>query len=211
MPSKLRVRYIFRPSVKAVAKLLTRLGLKNPNVATVIMLLFSVIACLVIVLVKNLLLFGIFVFCCGFFDGVDGAIARLNNRSSKKGGFFDSTMDRLSEFIIFIGLLSFCFNQALWGIIDMNIVLFIALISSEMISYTRARAETIYRGDYDIGLMARSERLIYLVITSIISFFFTLYFNIFLFVFMWLVLGTFIFRATHINNQIKKWAKGDKD
>jgi hypothetical protein len=72
-----------------------------------------------------------------------------------------------------------------------------------MISYTRARAEVIFKGDFDIGLMARSERLFYLFITMIIAFFYG-FMEIFLFIYMWLVIGTFIFRMTHIYFQIKR-------
>lgn len=206
MPSKLRLRFIFKPLVSGLAKGLSKMGLKNPNVATCMMLVLSILSILFLIIFQNLLLFGIFVFLCGIFDGIDGAIARLNNRVSKSGGFFDSTMDRLSEFVIFLGLLFFCWNEMLWNIIDMKVILFSAFTFSLMISYTRARAATIYEGDYDIGLMARSERLFYLVITSIIAFFFG-FFNEFLFSYMWLVLGTFIFRASKIDKQIREWSK----
>ncbi|GAH16536.1 unnamed protein product, partial [marine sediment metagenome] len=46
-------------------------------------------------------------FITGIMDGCDGAIARLTNNSTKFGGFFDSFMDRFSEFFIFLGLLIF--------------------------------------------------------------------------------------------------------
>jgi len=60
---------------------------------------FSVISFFVLVFIQNLLLFSIFVFITGIMDGCDGAIARLTGKSTKFGGFFDSIMDRFSEFI----------------------------------------------------------------------------------------------------------------
>ncbi len=136
-------------------------------------------------------------------DGCDGAIARLTNKSTKFGGYFDSVMDRISEFFIFLGLYIYNQNQFLWDKIDMKLIIFIIFLASIMISYSRARAENFFKGDFDIGLMARSERLFYLVITMIISFFWN-FDQEFLFLFMWLVLGTFIFRIVKIYNLIKK-------
>lgn len=135
-------------------------------------------------------------------DGCDGAIARLTNKSTKFGAFFDSVMDRISEFFIFLGLYIYNQNRFLWNIIDMKLIIFITFLASIMISYTRARAENFFKGDFDIGLMARSERLFYLVITMIISFFFN-FVNEFLFIFMWLVLSTFIFRMIKIYHLMK--------
>jgi len=144
------------------------------------------------------------IFCCGLFDGVDGAIARILNKDSSKGAFIDSTMDRFSEFVIFLGILIYCWNETLWTFLDMKLIIFIAFTSTIMISYSRARGETIYKGDYDVGLMARSERLFYLFIISIIVYFYSELFNIFLFIYMLLVIATFIFRGLKINKQIKE-------
>jgi len=201
MPSKFRIRYIFRPLVKLIAKGLSKIGV-TPNMATVIMFIFAIISFVCLVFIQNLLLFSIFVFITGIMDGCDGAIARLDNKSTKFGGFFDSIMDRFSEFVIFWSLLVYSWEEELWNIIDMKVVIFLAFLFSIMISYLRARASNILDGDFDIGLMARSERLFYLVISSLITFYFG-FFNEFLFLFMWLVIGTFIFRFMKINKQIK--------
>ncbi|TFG22271.1 MAG: CDP-alcohol phosphatidyltransferase family protein [Promethearchaeota archaeon] len=202
MPSKLRVRYIFRPLVNLIAKGLSKIGVA-PNVATILMLIFAVFSFISLVFFYNLLYFAIFIFITGIMDGCDGAIARLTNKSTKFGGFFDSIMDRVSEFIIFLGLFIFCWDQLLWNLIDMKLIIFISFLASIMISYTRSRAENFYKGDFDIGLMARSERLFYLMITSIIAFFYG-FFNEFLFIFMWLVIGTAIFRYIKLSFLIKE-------
>ncbi len=205
MPSKFRVRYLFRPLVELIARGLNKIGI-TANIATIIMLSFAVLSFISLVFFANLLFFGILIFLCGIFDGIDGAIARINNKSSQGGAFFDSTMDRMSELVIFLALLLFCFEDLLWNLIDMKLVIFISFFCSLMISYSRARGENFFKkkkGDFDIGLMARSERLFYLFITSIIAFFFN-FLNEFLFLFMWLVIGTAIFRFLKINKYIKE-------
>ena len=203
MASKFRLRRIFRPLVKRVAHLLSRVGL-SPNLATITMLSFSIISFILLVFLSSLLLFSIFVFATGFFDGVDGAIAREQERVTKFGGFFDSLMDRVSEFVIFLALLIYNWNSALWGIFDAKIIILISFFSSIMISYLRARAEVFFKGDFDFGLMARSERLFYLVVTMLVANFIG-YVNEFLFVFMLLVLGTAFFRYFKIKILIKEY------
>jgi len=203
MASKFRLRRIFRPLVKRVAHLLGRVGL-SPNLATIIMLSFSIISFILLVFLSNLFLFSIFVFATGFFDGVDGAIAREQKKVTRFGGFFDSLMDRISEFVIFLALLIYSWNSVLWSIFDMKIIILISFLSSIMISYIRARAEVFFKGDFDFGLMARSERLFYLVVTMLVANFIG-YVNEFLFVFMLLVLATAFFRFFKIKNLIKEY------
>jgi archaetidylinositol phosphate synthase len=135
-------------------------------------------------------------------DGCDGAIARLTNKSTKFGGFFDSFMDRVSEFFIFLGLGIYNKDQFLWNLIDMKLIIFISFFSSILISYSRARAEVFFKGDYDIGLMARSERLFYLFISMMFAFFFG-FMKELLFIYLWLVVGTYIFRMIRIYYRIK--------
>lgn len=190
MASKFRLRRVFKPLVKSVAKFLSRIGV-TPNLATFIMLCFSILSYVTLVCFSNLFLFSIFVFITGFLDGVDGAIARIKKKATLFGGFFDSVMDRISEFVIFFALLIYSWNSLLWGIIDMKFIIFVSFFSSIMISYLRSRAEVFFKGDF--GLMARSERLFYLVITMMIANFYG-YFNEFLFIFMLLVLTTAFFR-----------------
>ena len=205
MASKFRLRRIFKPLVKSVAKILSKIGV-SPNLATFIMFSFSIFSFVALVCFSNLFLFSILVFITGFFDGVDGAIARIKERATLFGGFFDSVMDRMSEFIIFFALLFYSWNNLLWGIIDMKLIIFVSLFSSIMISYLRSRAEVFFKGDFDIGLMARSERLFYLVITMMIAYFIG-YVNEFLFIFMLLVVATAFFRYFKIAKLLRAYEK----
>jgi phosphatidylglycerophosphate synthase len=208
MASKFRLRRIFRPFIKLLAKILSKMGV-NPNLATIIMLCFSIFSFFALVFFFNLFFFSIFVFLVGIFDGVDGAIARIKNRATTFGGFFDSIMDRTSEFVIFFALLLYCWNSILlWGFLDMKLIIIISFLSSIMVSYLRARAETFYKGDFDIGLMARSERLFYLFVTMLIANFYG-FVNEFLFLFMILVIATVYFRYFKIKKLIRNFEKGD--
>lgn len=204
MPSKFRVHYIFRPLVNIIAKGLSKLSV-TPNIATGMMFACSILSFISLVFFSTfgLLFFGICVFFTGILDGCDGAIARLKDKSTQFGGFFDSIMDRFSEFVIFLALLIYCWEQIFWNLIDMKIIIFVSFLASIMISYSRSRAENFFKGDFDVGLMGRSERLFYLVITSIVAFFYG-FFNEFLFIFMLLVIGTAFFRFLKINKQIEK-------
>jgi phosphatidylglycerophosphate synthase len=188
--------------VEILAKGFIKIGI-TPNLATFLMLIFAILSAISLILFSSLLLSAIFIFITGIMDGVDGAIARLSGKSSPFGGFFDSIMDRFSEFIIFFGLLVYCWDKTLWNFFDMKLIIITAFLGSIMISYSRARAYVFFKGDFDIGLMARSERLFYIFITMLIAFFFG-FMDELLFVFMWLVIGTAIFRFVKINNQIKK-------
>lgn len=196
------MRYIFKPIIRVIAKGLIKIRV-SPNLATVLMLGFSILSFISIGFYENLLLFSLFVFITGIMDGCDGVIARLTNKSTKFGAFFDSVMDRISEFFIFFGLYIFRKAQYLWNLFDMKLIIIITFLASIMISYARTRGENFHKGDFDIGLMARSERLFYLVVTMMLSFFWN-FTNEFLFLFMVLVLSTFIFRTIKIYKFIRK-------
>jgi len=161
------------------------------------MLNFSILGFISITLFSNLILFSVFIFLTGIFDGIDGAIARLTNKATLFGGFFDSLMDRISEFIIFLGLLIYCWDKLLWNFVDMKLLILISFFTSIMISYTRVRAEVFFKGDFDVGLMARSERLFYLFVTILFGNFYG-FINEFLFLFMILVIVTVYIRYLRI-------------
>ena len=212
MTSKFRLRPIFAPLIKFLAKGFIKLGI-TPNIATLIMLFFSILSSLSLILFNNLLLFGVFIFITGIMDGIDGAIARLTNKNSKFGAFFDSSMDRLSEGIIYLAIV--WKSSELIGIIpklDIFLIWF-CLIFSLLISYVRTKVEVeLSKGeskyDTNIGLFARSERLFYLVILSIISYFLgtseVAIFSWGFILFSILIFVTFIYRFLKYREILKK-------
>jgi CDP-diacylglycerol---glycerol-3-phosphate 3-phosphatidyltransferase len=110
---------------------------------------------------------GFLVLLGGFFDILDGRVARLTGLGSKFGAFYDSTLDRISEIVVFIGILSLYndYRQEL-GDVGMIYLVMLAMAGSLMISYTRARAEALGL-DCRVGLMPRAERVVLLGAASL--------------------------------------------
>ena len=109
---------------------------------------------------------GVLLLVASAFDMVDGAIARATNSVSKFGGFFDSTLDRYSEIVVYVGLLVWL-NQTRDDHIG-SLLILIAATGALMISYARARAEAIGYGA-SVGLVARPERVVLLAACLIIN------------------------------------------
>lgn len=105
----------------------------------------------------------------GVFDLFDGTVARRTGLASPFGAFYDSTLDRLSEIAVYLGLLSLYNDYRLeLGDVGMIYAIMLAMAGSLLISYTRARAETLGI-DCTIGLMQRAERVI-LIGTAALAF-----------------------------------------
>ena len=103
---------------------------------------------------------GILLLLSGFFDMVDGSVARITKQTTKKGAFLDSVFDKISEVIIFGGI-------ALGQLADSFLCL-IALGLSLLVSYTRARAESLGGALKGIGIGERAERLLLIAIIGVI-------------------------------------------
>ncbi len=110
---------------------------------------------------------GFFVLLGGMWDNFDGQVARVSGMASKFGSFYDSTLDRISEIVVFMGLLSL-YNSYGRVLADvwMVYVIFAAMGGSLMVSYTRARAEGLGL-DCKVGLMQRPERVVLLGVGSL--------------------------------------------
>lgn len=96
----------------------------------------------------------------GFFDIVDGSVARVMKKSTTKGAFLDSNFDKVSEALIFIGI-------AIGGLSN-PILAMIALATSILVSYLRARAESLGIELKGVGIGERAERLLILSICGFI-------------------------------------------
>jgi CDP-diacylglycerol--glycerol-3-phosphate 3-phosphatidyltransferase len=100
------------------------------------------------------------VFLAGLFDMLDGRVARLSNRVTPFGGFFDSVLDRYSDLSLMIGLLVFYGRiNRFWYVALVAIV----MIGSVMVSYTRARAENLIP-TCKVGFLERPERMVLILI-----------------------------------------------
>ena len=107
------------------------------------------------------LLGGVLVLVSGFFDIVDGAVARATGRASRRGAFLDSTMDRVAEVALFAGLLLGGFGTPL--------AVLLALSASLLVSYTRAKGDALGVALSGVGIGERSERLLIIAVASILG------------------------------------------
>lgn len=99
-------------------------------------------------------------FLAGFLDMADGQVARRIGRVTAFGAFLDSTLDRYSDLALYLGLVVY---YTLIGRTFYMILAAVAMASSFMVSYSRARAESIIPS-CKVGFMERPERLVLLII-----------------------------------------------
>lgn len=99
----------------------------------------------------------------GLFDMIDGRLARVGHMTSKFGALYDSVLDRYSEMIMFLGI---CWYLVAHSYFLSSIFAFVALMGSIMVSYTRARGESL-GVVADIGFMQRPERVILIGVSAI--------------------------------------------
>ena len=108
---------------------------------------------------------GLVIIFSGFFDLVDGQVARATNRVTRFGAFFDSVVDRYSDASQFLGLLVF---YARGGRFFWVVLAAFVMVSAIMVSYTRARAESLI-GSCRVGFMERPERLVLVILGALFN------------------------------------------
>ncbi len=136
----------------------------SPNLVTTIGFFFTGGAALAFA-VDQVQWAGAILLFSGTFDIIDGKVARATGTSSKFGSFFDSTMDRLSDMVVFMGLLYLYLDT---GRTEMVWVICAASIGSLMVSYCRSKAEAL-GVDCSVGLFQRPERVVYLGFGAILG------------------------------------------
>ena len=156
--------YHVENALAGTALFLNRIGL-TPNMLTFAGLAFNGVAAY-LYFTGYFVFGGILILFAGLFDTLDGAVARAGKTASEIGGFFDSVIDRYSDFLIFGSVLAhFAYN----GNGAMTLLTLFVLCGAFMVSYVRARAELVIP-KCDIGLMERPERIIILAAGSIFNF-----------------------------------------
>src|SRR5436309_6315322 len=108
---------------------------------------------------------GLVIIAAGVFDMVDGRVARATNQVTTFGAFFDSVIDRYSDIALFFGLLVYYARANHFFYVVM--VAFV-MTSSVMVSYTRARAESLI-GSCKVGFMERPERIVLVIIGALFN------------------------------------------
>lgn len=152
-------RKVLKPLFEFVASVFQKLHI-TPNTVTVIALILSVVVAYLIV-IDQLFWAGVLYFVGAGLDAIDGTLARQMGVRSQFGAFLDSTLDRLGESTVTGAI-------AVWAALqgDMLGVLlaFAALVTSFMVSYTRARAESLGY-EAKLGFGSRVERFFIMVIS----------------------------------------------
>lgn len=148
--------------IEPIAKLLVSLRI-HPHALTGSGFVFSLIAANFFRL-GQFLYGGILVILAGICDVLDGRLARETQKISRFGALMDSTLDRYSEVVIYMGL-AFYFAPLRPYIV---LLIILAITGSFMVSYTRARAEGLGI-ECKIGMMQRPERITFLAAGAILG------------------------------------------
>lgn len=152
-----RVRGVFEP----IAIGLGRLGL-TPDALTLTGFAITVLGA-ILVAREQWLIGGVVVLAGGIFDLFDGTLARATGRVSRWGAFLDSTLDKVGEIVVFLGIIA---GLQSIGVADGPLLAAAAMAAAIMVSYTRARAEGLGFGAGSaiaaVGLMPREVRLVIL-------------------------------------------------
>jgi len=165
-------RQLMAIPIRYIVKLLHPIGF-TPNGLTLLGFLLTVVTAFVLAagwFVSG----GILLLFASLFDMLDGSLARETKQTSTFGAFFDSTLDRYSESVIFLALAYYYLTGGANGInVSANfaintpetfsILIFLTLVGSLMVSYTRARAEAL-NVECKVGLLQRPERLGLLIV-----------------------------------------------
>ena len=141
----------------------------SPNVLTFIGLLINTAAAVLFGFanqhnyVRLFLYAALVIIGAGIFDMVDGRVARQTQQVTVFGAFFDSVIDRYSDVVLFFGLLVF---YARGNRLFYVFLAAFVMITSLMVSYTRARAEALI-GSCKVGFMERPERIVLIILGAL--------------------------------------------
>lgn len=154
LPESLQNRFLnmLTPLIRVLAKW----GV-HPNCFTLTGVVITSMAAAALMM-GHLRIGGVFILIGGLCDSIDGRLARSTGKASRFGALFDSAIDRYSEFVMFLGMVTYFMTLKDYSA---AVVTFIALCGSIMVSYTRARAESL-GFESSAGLMQRPERIVLL-------------------------------------------------
>lgn len=137
----------------------------NPNALTFTGLLIN-IGCAVLYGYGRFFTAGLLMILANLFDMLDGEVARLRGRVTRFGAFFDSVIDRYSDVIVYVGIMVFYARNTPAHSTLLIALTGLALVGSVMISYSRARAESLDIA-CKVGFLERPERVVLLIIGSL--------------------------------------------
>jgi phosphatidylglycerophosphate synthase len=140
----------------------------NPNALTFIGLLIN-ICCGILYGYGFFVRAGLLMILANLFDMLDGQVARLRGRVTRFGAFFDSVIDRYSDVVVYVGIMVFYARDTQKHSTLYVALTGLALVGSVMVSYSRARAESLDIA-CKVGFLERPERVVLLIIGSVTEF-----------------------------------------
>lgn len=159
-------RVLLHAIVRGLA--LTRI---SPNVLTFIGLIINIVAAIFFGYAnaqnyaRMFMYAGLVIIGAGIFDMVDGRVARATGQVTTFGAFFDSVIDRYSDVALFFGLLVYYARANRFFYL---VLVALVMVSSVLVSYTRARAESLI-GSCKVGFMERPERIVLVIIGGLFA------------------------------------------
>jgi CDP-diacylglycerol--glycerol-3-phosphate 3-phosphatidyltransferase len=150
--------------IDAMVRGLASLGVP-PNILTTIGVTINVL-CGVLFGMGEFFWAGIVLIVANIFDMLDGNVARLTGTVTKFGGFLDSSLDRLSDMVAFLGIMVFYASNTPQHSLVNVILAGVAMIGSVMVSYTTARSEAL-GVKANVGFLQRPERIVLLIIGAL--------------------------------------------
>ena len=150
--------------ISAMVRALASAGV-HPNILTAIWVTINV-GCGVLFGVGEFFWAGVVLIVANLFDMLDGNVARLTGNVTKFGGFLDSTLDRLSDMVVFVGIMAFYAGNRPQHSILYVVLAGVALMASVMVSYSTARSEGL-GVKANVGFLQRPERVVLLIIGAL--------------------------------------------
>ena len=111
-----------------------------------------------------LILFSVFVSINGYLDGLDGVLARITKRASKRGDFLDHVLDRYADVVLLLGIVLSPLCNDLLGTF--------AIVGMLLTSYMGTQAQAVRAGRVYGGLLGRAERLLILMLLPLVQIYF---------------------------------------
>jgi CDP-diacylglycerol--glycerol-3-phosphate 3-phosphatidyltransferase len=163
-----RIGTLFARPLERLVRLCARI---SPDVLTIIGLALNGVACAFFAAAGGkgytsaglLRAGGLVVLVASVFDMMDGRVARLRGRETKFGAYLDSTMDRYSDMVLYMGLMIL---YARLERTPLMVLVWVAAFGSFMTSYARARAESLIPR-CTVGLLERPERIVLIVLGAL--------------------------------------------
>jgi CDP-diacylglycerol--glycerol-3-phosphate 3-phosphatidyltransferase len=150
--------------INAMVRSLASAGV-DPNILTAIGVTIN-ICCGVLFGFGMFFWAGVVLIVANLFDMLDGNVARQSNHVTKFGGFLDSSLDRLSDMVVFLGIMMFYAGNSPQHSLVNVLLAGIGMISSVMVSYTTARSEGL-GVKANVGFLQRPERVVLLIIGAL--------------------------------------------